>query len=168
MTVESKRVENEKGEHTLRFAKKSLTIRSVDRGYSCLVGDKAIRVYPNNLVEVSDLELLRDETTEAHVNDGYEIAYKERLSWITQYPLELSLDEVKASIDYAFFSAGLPSLFFLTNIFPAQFTSPEELTLACLKAFTVLYPGVEPSLTELNGTLQMFGWDSFYRAKADS
>jgi len=148
--------------HILRFAKKDISVTPVDFGYSCLVGDKAIRIYPNNLVEIADLEYIREEEDELFGMTGAPVGYTERPSWATQYPVHLSRDEVKASIDFAFMSAGLPSLFYLANLYVGQFATLEEQRVASLDAFKTFYPEAVPTVTELNAILRVYGRDLYY------
>ena len=140
----------------LRYSKRHVQEKLLDIGYMCIVGDKALRIYGSNRVEISDLEYLeREETGEGELM----VQYAERPTWVTQFPEALDLEEVKASLDYAFIHAGLPSLFYLTNLSLARFGSREEERNASLLAYKVLYPEGQPWITELNGILEQFAQD---------
>jgi hypothetical protein len=146
----------------LRFARRLVQERKIDIGYACFVGDKSIRIYPNNRVEIADIEYLDRES--ADPNETL-VHYLERPSWVTQYPESLSLSTVKASLDYAFILAGLPSLFFMTNLSWARFENREEERRACLSAYKALYPESEPWMTELNHVLATFARDLFHGSR---
>ncbi|MBC7658923.1 MAG: hypothetical protein H7249_04375 [Chitinophagaceae bacterium] len=151
---------------TLRYAKREVHVKPTDIGYACLVGDKAIRIYRNNSVEISDLEYIRADEVEGPDAGSHPVAYTERLSWTTDYPGSLSKETVQASIDFAFMSAGLPSVFYLTNLSLIDFSSIEEKRVAGIKAFHILHPDINPCLTELNATLLMYGTDLFFAESA--
>ncbi|MBC7530058.1 MAG: hypothetical protein H7318_00670 [Oligoflexus sp.] len=69
-----------KGQHKLRFMKKELTERKIDFGFVGLVGDKAIRIFSNNLVEIADLEFIRAEDIDEAEDGLLAVAYMERLN----------------------------------------------------------------------------------------
>ncbi|MES2743980.1 MAG: hypothetical protein V4655_01075 [Bdellovibrionota bacterium] len=145
----------------LRYASRLVQEKKLDIGYSCFVGDKSIRIYPNNRVEIADIEYLDRQT----IDIGETLVhYIERPSWVTQYPESLPLETIKASLDYAFIVAGLPSLFYLTNLSWAKFSSREEERRASLSAYKILYPEGEPWITELNHVLEEFARDLEHRA----
>lgn len=149
----------------LRYAERLIQEKPTDIGYACLVGNKSIRIFPNNRVEISEIEFLeRDEA------NGHEtmISFVETPSWVTHYPERLNLETVKASLDYAYIHAGLPSLFYLTNLSLMVFESREDERRAALSAFKTLYPGLEPWLTELNPMLEQYARDLFYQSHPDA
>lgn len=140
----------------LRFALRKVQEKRLDIGYACYVGDKSIRVFPNNRVEIAEIEYLDREPT----GDGEMLVhFIEHPSWVTQYPEALDLEGVKASLEYAYMMAGLPSLFFLTNLSLAKFSSREDERRAALSAYRILYPRGEPWITDLNHTLEQFAQD---------
>lgn len=144
------------GLSVLRYAARIVQEKNIDIGYACFVGDKAIRVFPNNRVEIADIEYLDRED----VGTGEVLVhYIERPSWVTQYPADLSIENIKASLDYAYMVAGLPSLFYITNIPLTSFESREDERRANLNAFKILYPNGQPWITELNYALELFARD---------
>ncbi|RYZ66845.1 MAG: hypothetical protein EOP09_12045 [Proteobacteria bacterium] len=145
----------------LRYAARLVQEKKLDIGYSCLVGDKSIRVFPNNRVEIADIEYL--DRQPMNVGESL-VQFIERPSWVTQYPEALPIETVKASLDYAFILAGLPSLFYLTNLSWAKFSSREEERRASLSAYKILYPVGEPWITELNHVLEQFARDLEHRS----
>jgi hypothetical protein len=155
-------------QHILRYEKMNLVDKPADIGYACIVGDKSIRVFPNNKIEIWDLEYQRDDAEDADDFGLQAVTYTERLSWATEYPEWLSLDNVKASIDFAFMSSGLPSIFYRTNLFLMNLETFEEHRTASVKAFEKLYPGAEPVLTDMNFTLIRLGQDQFYSNRLES
>ncbi|RYZ54558.1 MAG: hypothetical protein EOP07_15785 [Proteobacteria bacterium] len=170
MTTESKvaiETEDQK-QHILRYEKMNLVEKPADIGYACIVGDKSIRIFPKNKIEIWDLEYQREGEEDADAFGFQALSYLERLSWETDYPEWLSLDNVKASIDFAFMSSGLPSIFFRTNLFLMNLETFEDHRAASVKAFEKLYPGAEPVLTDMNFTLMRLGQDQFYSNRLES
>lgn len=141
---------------TLRYLKRQVQEKNLDIGYACFVGDKSIRIFPNNRVEISEVEF-RDRENQA--SGETLVHYWERPSWVTQYPESLDIKTVKASLDYAYMLAGLPSLFFMTNLSLARFESKEEERRIALSVYRVLYPHAEPWITELNSILDHYARD---------
>lgn len=168
MATESKvAIETEgQNQHILRYEKLNLVEKPADIGYACIVGDKSIRIFPKNKIEIWDLEYQREGEEDEFAVQA--VTYIERISWTTEYPEWLSLDNVKASIDFAFMSSGLPSIFYRTNLFLMNLDTFEEHRSASVKAFEKLYPGVEPVLTEMNFTLIRLGEDQFYSNRLES
>lgn len=144
------------GLSTLRYLKRPVQEKNLDIGYACVVGDKSIRIFPTNRVEISEVEYYDREDQ----GDGETlVSYMERPSWVTQYPESLDIETVKASLDYAYMVAGLPSLFYITNLSLVHFDSKEEGRKMALSVYRVLYPHGEPWITELNSVLDLYARD---------
>ncbi len=80
----------------LRFTRKAVREKYLDSGYTCLVGDKLIRIYPTNRVDIADIEYIRAEDVDGDGAGHHTVAYMERPSWTTQFPAEALLRAVEA------------------------------------------------------------------------